>query len=121
MTVFELAARQLRDYLEGTPGTYLAEDHPPLELEEAYRVQAEVAQLRLVAGDSIAGYKIGWIGPKIREALGMSGPVRGVPFTSELRPPHGQSSPSPNMVTLPSKARWRCGLERTVKLSLRYP
>jgi 2-keto-4-pentenoate hydratase len=82
MTVFELAARQLRDYLEGTPGTYFAEDHPPLELEEAYRVQAEVAQLRLVAGDSIAGYKIGCIGPKIREALGMSGPVRGVLFTS---------------------------------------
>jgi 2-keto-4-pentenoate hydratase len=86
IAVSDLAARQLRDYLQGTPGIYFAEDHPPLELEEAYGVQAEVAKLRSVAGDSIAGYKVGCIGPKIREAFGMSGPISGILFTSELRP-----------------------------------
>ena len=87
ITVSDLAARQLkRDYFQGTPGVYFAEDHPPLELEEAYGVQAEVAKLRSVAGDSIAGYKVGCIGPKIREAFGMSGPISGILFTSELRP-----------------------------------
>jgi 2-keto-4-pentenoate hydratase len=82
----EVAARQLRDYLQGTPGTYFAEDHPPLRLEVAYGIQAEVAQLRRMAGDSIAGYKIGCVGPKIRETFGMSGPIRGFLFKSELRP-----------------------------------
>ena len=82
----ELAARQLRDYLQGTPGTYFAEDHPPLRLEVAYGIQAEVAKLRRIGGDSIAGYKIGCVGPKIRETFGMSGSIRGFLFKSELRP-----------------------------------
>jgi 2-keto-4-pentenoate hydratase len=86
MTIPNLAARQLRDYLQGTPGTYFAEDHSPLELKDAYLVQAEVARLRAAAGDSVAGYKIGCIGPKIREAFGMSGPIRGFLYNSELRP-----------------------------------
>jgi 2-keto-4-pentenoate hydratase len=85
-TIPDLAARQLRDYLHGTPGTYFAEDHPPLALKEAYLVQAEVAKLRSAAGDSIAGYKIGCIGPKIRKAFGMSGPIRGLLYSSELHP-----------------------------------
>lgn len=84
ITIPELAARQLRDYLRHTPGTYFAEEHPPLELEEAYGVQAEVARLRSLAGESIAGYKIGCIGPKIREQFGLSGPIRGFLFKSEL-------------------------------------
>ena len=84
ITIRDLAARQLRDYLRGTPGTYFAEDHPSLDLDEAYLVQVEVAKLRSVAGDSIAGYKIGCIGSKIREAFGMSGPIRGLLYKSEL-------------------------------------
>jgi 2-keto-4-pentenoate hydratase len=86
MTIPDLAARQLKDYLQGTPGTYFAEDHSPLALKEAYLVQAEVAKLRSAAGDSVAGYKIGCIGPKIRKAFGMSGPIRGLLFNSELHP-----------------------------------
>jgi hypothetical protein len=58
--------------------------HPPLQLEEAYGVQAEVARLRSLAGESIAGYKIGFIGPEIREQFGLSGPIRGFLFKSEL-------------------------------------
>jgi 2-keto-4-pentenoate hydratase len=84
ITIPELAARQLRDYLRHTPGTYFAEEHPPLQLEEAYGVQAEVAKLRSLAGESIAGFKIGCIGPKIREQFRLSGPIRGFVFKSEL-------------------------------------
>ena len=73
----ELAARQLQDYRRRMPGTYFAEDHPPLELEEAYRVQVEVARLRALSGESIAGYKIGCVGPKIHQQFGMSGPISG--------------------------------------------
>jgi 2-keto-4-pentenoate hydratase len=90
MTIADLAARQLRDYLQGTPGTYFAEDHPPLTLEEAYGVQAEMARLRCAAGDSLSGYKIGCVGPKIKEAFGISGPIRGILYKSEL-PPSGST------------------------------
>ena len=86
MTIADLAARQLRDDLQGTPGTYFAEDYLPLTLKEGYGVQAEMARLRSAAGDSVAGYKIGCIGPKIKEAFGMSGPIRGLLYKSELRP-----------------------------------
>jgi 2-keto-4-pentenoate hydratase len=86
MTIRDLAARQLRDYLQGTPGSYFAEDHPLLALKEAYLVQAEVAKLRSAAGDSVAGYKIGCIGSKIRKAFGMTGPIRGLLYNSELHP-----------------------------------
>ena len=68
MTIPELASRQLKDYLQGTPGTYFGENHSTLALEEAYLLQAEVAKLRSAAGDSVAGYKIGCVGPKIRQA-----------------------------------------------------
>jgi 2-keto-4-pentenoate hydratase len=84
LTIPELASRQLKDYLQGTPGTYFGENHPPLALEEAYLLQAEVAKLRSAAGHSVAGYKIGCVGPKIRQAFGMSGPIRGILYSSEL-------------------------------------
>jgi 2-keto-4-pentenoate hydratase len=80
----DLAARQLRDYRRGTPGTYFAEDHPTLELEEAYRVQVEIARLRALEGESVAGYKIGCIGPKIRQQFGISGPISGFLYNTEL-------------------------------------
>jgi hypothetical protein len=31
MTIVDLASPAPRDYLQGTPGTYFAEDHPPLK------------------------------------------------------------------------------------------
>lgn len=94
MTIPNLAARQLRDYLQGTSGTYFAEDHSRLKLKDAYLVQAEVAKLRVAAGDSVAGYKIGCIGPKIRETFGMSGPIRGILYNSELHPSESTVSAS---------------------------
>lgn len=65
-----LAARQWHDYQKRAPGTYFGEEHPELSLDQAYAVQSEVARLRCEAGDAIAGYKIGCVGPAVVEQFG---------------------------------------------------
>ena len=84
VSVQELARRQLRDLRKLTPGTYFGEGHPPLALREAYDVQGEVARLRALESEAVAGYKLGCLGPKIRQQFGMDGPVRGFLFGNEL-------------------------------------
>jgi 2-keto-4-pentenoate hydratase len=78
-----LAERQLRDYRRREPGTFFAEG-AALSLDEAYALQAEVARLRIAEGDTVAGYKLGCIGPRILETFGMSGPIRGRLYRSEI-------------------------------------
>jgi 2-keto-4-pentenoate hydratase len=56
-----------------------------LSLNEAYHIQMEIAGLRCTAGDAIAGYKVGCIGPGVVEQFGMSGPIHARLFRSELR------------------------------------
>ena len=80
-----LAARQWHDYQRRTPGTYFAETPDTLTLDEAYAVQTEVARLRCAAGDAIAGYKVGCVGPGVVEQFGMSGPIHARLFRSEIR------------------------------------
>jgi 2-keto-4-pentenoate hydratase len=80
----DLAARQYGDYRRGTPGSWFAEDHPPLSLEQAYAVQTEVARLRARDGSAVAGYKLGCIGARVREQFGMDGPIRGFLYADEL-------------------------------------
>ena len=81
----ELATRQWHDYRLRTPGTYFGEDHRALNLYQAYAVQVEVARLRCEAGDAVAGYKVGCIGPGVVEQFGMSGPIHASIFRSELK------------------------------------
>ena len=80
-----LALRQWRDYQGGTPGTAFADPEISLTLDEAYQVQMEVARLRCTAGDAVAGYKVGCIGPGVVEQFGMSGPIHARLFSSEIR------------------------------------
>jgi 2-keto-4-pentenoate hydratase len=80
----DLAARQYGDYRRKTPGTYFAEDHPPLSVEQAYAVQAGVARLRARDGSAVVGYKVGCVGAKMRERFGMDGPIRGFLYGDEL-------------------------------------
>jgi 2-keto-4-pentenoate hydratase len=80
-----LAARQWHDYQKRTPGTYFAETPDSLTLDEAYAVQTEVARLRCAAGDAVAGYKVGCVGPGVVEQFGMSGPIHARLFRSEIR------------------------------------
>ena len=85
LPIQELALRQLTDYQNRTPGTYFGEQHRPLDLDQAYAVQAAVAHLRVERGDSIVGYKVGCTGPAILNQFGMRGPIRACLFGSELR------------------------------------
>ncbi len=80
----DLAARQYSDYQRRCPGTYFGEDHQPLSVEDAYAVQAEVASLHERNANPIAGYKVGCIGPKVREQFGMNGPIRGFVYAGEM-------------------------------------
>jgi 2-keto-4-pentenoate hydratase len=80
-----LAARQWHDYQRRTPGTYFGETPGILTLDEAYSVQMEVARLRCAAGDAIAGYKVGCVGPGVVEQFGVSGPIHARLFRSEIR------------------------------------
>ena len=79
-----LAGRQWRDYQLGTPGTMFADLETSLTLDEAYKVQMEVASLRCAGGDAIVGYKVGCIGPGVVKQFGMSGPIHARLFRSEI-------------------------------------
>jgi 2-keto-4-pentenoate hydratase len=81
-----LATRQLADYRAGTPGTLFADPaRPELTLDEAYRVQDEVAALRAPA-ERVVGYKVGCTGPGTRAQFGLDGPIRGLLYDTELHP-----------------------------------
>ena len=69
--ISQLAARQLRDYDDRTPGTIFAEGLSFNE-EQAYAVQSEVCRLREQRGETVAGYKIGCTSPIIQQQLGHS-------------------------------------------------
>lgn len=92
--VRSLALRQLADYRAGTPGTYFADGRGPhLDLDDAYRVQGEVAALRAPA-EQVIGYKVGCTGPGTRAQFGLDGPVRGFLYDTEVHAsgtelPHG--------------------------------
>src|SRR5919106_5679593 len=80
-----LALRQWRDYQWAMPGGAFADPELSITLEEAYAVQMEVARLRCAAGDAVAGYKVGCIGPGMIRQFGMSGPIHARLFRSEIR------------------------------------
>lgn len=79
-----LAERQWHDYRCLQPGSAFADPELSLTLDEAYAVQAEVARMRCAAGDAVAGYKIGCVGPGVVEQFGMSGPIHARLFRNEL-------------------------------------
>ncbi|MDP9459031.1 MAG: fumarylacetoacetate hydrolase family protein [Actinomycetota bacterium] len=89
-----LASRQLADYRAGTPGTFFADpERPELSLDEAYRVQGEVAALRAPA-ERVVGYKVGCTGPGTRAQFGLDGPIRGLLYDTELHASRSEISSS---------------------------
>jgi 2-keto-4-pentenoate hydratase len=80
----QLALRQLEDLARLTPGTYFNLPDRSLSLDEAYTVQERIVALRVANGEQIGGYKLGCLGPKIRAAFGMDGPIRGTLFRNEF-------------------------------------
>ncbi|MBN9511696.1 MAG: hypothetical protein J0I21_21615 [Alphaproteobacteria bacterium] len=80
-----LAERQWRDYRAHTPGTYFAERHEqPLDLTQAYAIQRAVAAIRVAAGETVVGFKVGCTGPGTTAQFGMQGPIRGYLFGGEV-------------------------------------
>ena len=83
--VQSLARRQLHDYDARNPGMAFAEPTFHLALDDAYRVQIETAQLRVLRGEAVAGYKIGCVSAAVRRQLGTEHAVFGHLFASEIR------------------------------------
>ena len=77
-----LAERTLEDYDNHNPGSVFA-DGLRLSLADAYRLQAQVAQLRERRGEQLVGYKIGCICPENQERNGLSHPVYGRLWSTE--------------------------------------
>ena len=87
MNFSELAKQQLADYDRHRPGTLFAgfeNNHAAMTIEDAYRLQMEVARLREQRGEPIAGYKIGCISPTMQAQLGLDRPVFGHIYVTEL-------------------------------------
>ncbi len=80
-----LAGRQLHDYDARKPGMAFAEPTFHIALDDAYRVQIETAQLRVLRGETVAGYKIGCVSAAVRRQLGTEHAVFGHLFAGEIR------------------------------------
>lgn len=76
------ASRQLADFDRHNPGTMFS-DNIDLSVNEAYQIQAAVAELRCKRGEQIVGYKVGCTSPTIRRQLGIDTCVSGRLFASE--------------------------------------
>jgi len=76
------AEQQLLDYENRCPGSIFSEGLT-LTVEQGYRLQHAVAQLRIGRGDSVVGYKVGCTSPTIRAQLGIEHCVTGRLYKSE--------------------------------------
>ena len=81
----QLAQRQLADYDAHDPGRMFEESLLIASTDDAYRLQIEVANLRIARGERLAGYKIGCVSTVIQGQLGMDRPLFGHVFSSEIR------------------------------------
>ncbi len=80
------AARLLADYDARQPqGDFADRDPALLSLDDAYRLQAEVAALRVARGERPVGHKVGCVGPAVQQQFGLTHPVRGVLWAGEWR------------------------------------
>ena len=78
-----IAHRMLDDYDNATPGTVFSEG---LRLKEsdAWRLQQAVTQLREQRGEKAIGYKVGCMSPGNQQMMGLSHPVWGRLWDSEI-------------------------------------
>ena len=80
----DFAKRQLADYDAHDPGRVFEDAGVSMTIAEAYRVQMEVAALRVARGEPVAGYKIGCVSDAVQRQLGFNRPVFGYLFASEI-------------------------------------
>jgi 2-keto-4-pentenoate hydratase len=89
--VDKLADLLLAAYTDG-PVPPLTESHPDLTVDDAYRVQLRQAELRIRAGATVAGFKVGLTSAAMRQQLGVHEPDYGHLFTDMV---HGADTPIP--------------------------
>ena len=82
----QLARQQLADYDAHRPGSAFEDPKFILSVDDAYRLQIQVAKLRAARGEQVAGYKVGCISHEVRTQLGVKSPMFGHLFDSELFP-----------------------------------
>jgi len=78
-----IAHRMLDDYDNATPGTVFSEGLL-LDEADAWRLQQAVALLREKRGEKAIGYKIGCVSPGNQQMMGLSHPVWGRLWDSEI-------------------------------------
>ena len=86
LTKFQLeiyANQMLIDYDSVNPGT-IFKDKIKISLEDAWRVQSAVADLRIARGEEVAGYKIGCISKETQINMGFTKPAWGRLWKNEL-------------------------------------
>jgi 2-keto-4-pentenoate hydratase len=90
----KLARKQLADYDAHDPGRAF-DGHPPVESEaDAYALQMEVAKLRILRGEQLAGYKIGCVSEVIKNQLGIDRSLFGHVWCSELHLSEAELDPT---------------------------
>ena len=81
----QLARRVLADYDAGRANeVFAARGTAGMSLDDAYGVQQAVAGLRKMRGERAIGYKVGCISPTIQQQFGLTEPVRGYIWGSEM-------------------------------------
>jgi len=78
-----IARRMLHDYDNATPGTIFSEGLR-LDVADAWRLQKAVTRLREDRGEQAIGYKVGCIFPGNQQTMGLSHPVWGRLWDSEV-------------------------------------
>lgn len=76
------AARQLADFDARRPGSLFA-DGLELNVEDAYALQATIADLRYQRGERLVGYKVGCTSETVRSQLGIDHSIFGRLFDTE--------------------------------------
>jgi len=76
-TIQEFANTFIRIFYEGGSGQEPSRPIQSLSLEDAYRVQDSVFQLRIAKGEKLVGYKVGCTSRAIREQFGLQEPICG--------------------------------------------
>ncbi|MGW0738037.1 2-keto-4-pentenoate hydratase [Streptomyces sp. NPDC002851] len=69
-------------------------DKEPLDLHDAYRIQHQVNQSRLRAGDRPAGFKLGYTSKPMREQMGVTAPNYGLLTDRMLLPNDNTTDPA---------------------------
>jgi len=78
-----IANRMLDDYDNANPGTVFA-DGLRLDVTDAWRLQQAVTHLREKRGEKAIGYKLGCVFPGNQQVMGLSHPVSGRLWDSEI-------------------------------------